>query len=84
MSRRSAPTLLVVEDDELLRERRLVRAFVDRGYGKQGAASVTEALDESDESPEYAVVDLRIGDESGLERDSRAAGARMRRRASSC
>ena len=26
-----APTLLVVEDDELLRER-LVRAFVDRGF----------------------------------------------------
>src|SRR6478752_8350508 len=61
-----APTLLIVEDDDLLRER-LVRAFNDRGYATQAAASVAEALAKSEEAPELAVVDLRIGDESGLE-----------------
>jgi two-component system, response regulator RegA len=61
-----APTLLVVEDDDLLRQR-LVRAFNERGYVAQGAASVAEALGKSEEAPELAVVDLRIGDESGLE-----------------
>ena len=60
------PTLLVVEDDQWLRER-LVRAFGDRGFDAQGAASVTEALERSEEAPELAVVDLRIGEESGLE-----------------
>lgn len=60
------PTLLVVEDDETLRER-LVRAFKERGFLAQGAASAAEANRLSDEAPEYAVVDLRIGDESGLE-----------------
>jgi two-component system response regulator RegA len=62
----SAPTLLVVEDDDLLRDR-LVRAFRDRGFLAQGAASATEADRLSEEAPEYAVIDLRIGDASGLE-----------------
>src|SRR3954470_23703956 len=61
-----APTLLVVEDDALLRER-LVRACAERGFVAQGAASVAEARRLAEEAPEYAVVDLRIGDESGLE-----------------
>lgn len=61
-----APTLLIVEDDDLLRER-LVRAFNDRGYVTHAAASVSEALHQSEDAPELAVVDLRIGDESGLE-----------------
>ena len=61
-----APTLLVVEDDQYLRER-LVRAFGDRGFSAQGAGSVSEALRCSEDAPEYAVVDLRIGDESGLQ-----------------
>lgn len=60
------PTLLVVEDDDWLRER-LVRAFCDRGFLAQGAANVAEALERSEEAPELAVVDLRIGDESGLD-----------------
>jgi two-component system response regulator RegA len=60
-----APTLLVVEDDPLLRER-LVRAFSERGFLAQGAASAAEAERASEEAPEYAVVDLRIGDDSGL------------------
>jgi two-component system, response regulator RegA len=61
-----APTLLVVEDDELLRER-LVRAFCERGFLAQGAASLGEARHLSEDAPEYAVVDLRVGDDSGLE-----------------
>jgi two-component system response regulator RegA len=61
-----AATLLVVEDDDFLRER-LVRAFAERGFLAQGAASVSEARRLSEEAPEYAVVDLRIGDESGLD-----------------
>jgi two-component system response regulator RegA len=61
-----AQTLLIVEDDDSLRER-LVRAFNDRGYLTQAAASVSEAVRKSDDAPELAVVDLRIGDESGLE-----------------
>jgi two-component system, response regulator RegA len=62
----AAPTLLVVEDDDTLRER-LVRAFKERGFLAQGAASASEANRLSDEAPEYAVIDLRIGDDSGLE-----------------
>ncbi len=61
-----APTLLVVEDDDTLRER-MVRAFRDRGYLAQGAASAAEAERCAEEPPEYAVIDLRIGDQSGLE-----------------
>jgi two-component system response regulator RegA len=61
-----APTLLIVEDDDLLRER-LVRAFNERGYLTQAAASVSEALRKSEDAPELALVDLRIGDESGLD-----------------
>ncbi len=61
-----APTLLVVEDDQLLRER-LVRAFADRGFLAQGAASLADARRLAEDAPEYAVVDLRIGDESGLD-----------------
>ena len=66
MAEAEAPTLLVVEDDDLLRDR-LVRAFRDRGCVAQGAASVSEAARLTDDAPEYAVVDLRIGEESGLE-----------------
>jgi two-component system, response regulator RegA len=61
-----AATLLVVEDDDFLRDR-LVRAFAERGFLVQGAASVSEARRLSEEAPEYAVVDLRIGEESGLD-----------------
>ncbi len=59
-------TVLVVEDDDFLRER-LVRALGDRGFDAQGAATVAEALVKSEEAPELAVVDLRIGEASGLD-----------------
>lgn len=62
----SATTILVVEDDDFLRER-LVRALRDRGFAAQGAGSLSEALRQSEEAPELAVVDLRIGEASGLD-----------------
>jgi two-component system, response regulator RegA len=60
-----AASLLIVEDDDFLRQR-LVRAFQERGFAVQGAASAEEARRLSEEPPELAVVDLRIGDDSGL------------------
>ncbi|MEZ4446559.1 MAG: response regulator [Polyangiaceae bacterium] len=63
---RDAQSVLVVDDDEDLREQ-LVRAFRRRGYEVRGAATVDAAIElAADESPELAVVDLRIGGASGL------------------
>jgi two-component system response regulator RegA len=61
------PSILIVDDDEALRER-LARAFRSRGYEARTASSCEEAiaLAETD-SPEYAVVDLRLPGRSGLE-----------------
>jgi len=61
-----ALTLLIVEDDQLLRQR-LTRAFTERGYTTLAAATVAEAIAQSEEAPELAVIDLRIGDASGLD-----------------
>ena len=56
------PTLLVVDDDERLRER-LQRALRDRGYEVRGAGSAKEALALArDETPEHALLDLRLPD----------------------
>jgi two-component system response regulator RegA len=67
MSEVVARTVLVVDDDDRLRER-LVRAFADRGHEARGARGVADgrALAMS-ESPEWAVVDLRMPDGSGLD-----------------
>ena len=63
----SRPSLLVVDDDEVFRER-LARAFSDRGYDVRTAADYDEAVAAArDESPELAVVDLRMPGRSGLE-----------------
>lgn len=63
----AGPSLLIVDDDPLFRER-LARAFADRGWEVCTAGSYDEAvaLAEAD-SPEYAVVDLRMPGRSGLE-----------------
>jgi two-component system response regulator RegA len=59
-------SLLIVEDDTPLRER-LIRAMRDRGYETRGASDHTSALDIArEESPELALVDLRLPGESGL------------------
>lgn len=61
------PSLLLVDDDPIYRER-LARAIRARGYEVRTAAGSEEALTlvEAD-SPEYAVLDLRMPGESGLE-----------------
>ena len=59
-------TLLIVEDDTPLRDR-LVRAMSDRGYEARGVADHASALNVArEESPELALVDLRLPGESGL------------------
>lgn len=60
-------TVLIVEDDAVFRER-LVRALCDRGLHAEGAQEGHDALQRArEESPELAVVDLRMPDMSGLE-----------------
>ncbi|HJW43447.1 MAG TPA: response regulator [Geothrix sp.] len=61
------PSLLLVDDDAIYRER-LGKALAARGYDVRTAANATEAmaLAEAD-SPELAVLDLRMPGESGLE-----------------
>ena len=60
-------TLLIVDDDEPLR-RRLQRAMEDRGYDVTTADSVASGVAAASASPPaYAVVDLRLGDGSGLD-----------------
>ncbi len=60
-------TLLLVDDDRVLRER-LGRAFRDRGFDVHTAADADAALAVARaESPELAVVDLRMPGRSGLD-----------------
>lgn len=62
-----SPTLLVVDDDDAFRGR-LVRAFQARDFEVRAAADVASALALArEESPELAVVDLRMPGRSGLE-----------------
>jgi len=64
---RSAPSVLLVEDDERFRER-LGRALTARGCDVRAVASVDEALAAAQqESPELAVVDLKLPIGSGLD-----------------
>lgn len=61
------PSLLIVDDDRILRER-LARALRERGFEVTTASSFDEALPiATEESPEMAVVDLRMPGKSGLE-----------------
>src|SRR5207245_1776559 len=63
----SARSVLIVDDDETLRAR-LAVALRQRGYEVMEAASHDDALGLARaDSPEYAVVDLRLGTQSGLE-----------------
>jgi two-component system response regulator RegA len=64
---RDARTILVVDDDEPFR-RRLVRAFGDRGFEASGAADYDEAMAVARiDSPELALVDLKLPGQSGLD-----------------
>lgn len=63
----SAPLILVVDDDERLRQR-LGRAFEARGYAVRTAGSYDEAIEVAREwLPEMAVVDLKMPGPSGLD-----------------
>jgi two-component system, response regulator RegA len=70
-SREEPIRILVVDDDEAYR-RRLVRALRDRGHAVEGAAGVAEAERVARTfRPQRAVLDLRLGDGSGVELVSR-------------
>ncbi|MEO0649043.1 MAG: response regulator transcription factor [Planctomycetota bacterium] len=63
-SRRS---ILLIDDDRVFRDR-LVRAFDDRGFDVSTAHDVESGISVArDDSPELAVVDLRMPGSSGLE-----------------
>jgi two-component system response regulator RegA len=62
-----APSILIADDDATLRER-LGRSFRSRGYDARLAGSYDDAMALArQESPELAVVDLRMPGPSGLE-----------------
>ena len=59
-------SVLIVDDDTAFRER-LVRALRDRGFEATGVADYPSAINAAQiETPELAVVDLRLAGESGL------------------
>ena len=64
---RIVSTILVVEDDNRFRDV-LVSAFRERGFEAEGVADAASAIASAErDSPEMAVVDLRLPDDSGLE-----------------
>jgi two-component system response regulator RegA len=64
---RIQPTILVVEDDDAFR-RILVSSLEARGYEAKGVADADAAIRAArEDSPEMAVIDLRLGDQSGLD-----------------
>jgi two-component system response regulator RegA len=66
-SRETLPSILLVDDDEVLRER-LATAIRTRGYEVRTAGSSDEALREvAKESPEMAVLDLKMPGGNGLD-----------------
>jgi two-component system response regulator RegA len=66
-TRESLPSILLVDDDEVLRER-LATAIRARGYEVRTAGSADEALREvAKDSPEMAVLDLKMPGGSGLD-----------------
>lgn len=63
----ASPSLLIVDDDGVFRER-LSRAFRERGYEVRAADGFEAAMGLArNESPEVALVDLRMPGRSGLE-----------------
>ncbi|MEM6571248.1 MAG: response regulator [Planctomycetota bacterium] len=59
--------MLLVDDDETFRER-LARALRERGFEVRTAGNVDEAVQLAEhDSPEYAVIDLRMPGKGGME-----------------
>ncbi|MBM4373461.1 MAG: response regulator [Deltaproteobacteria bacterium] len=74
MTESELPSMLLVDDDDAFRSR-LARALEGRGFEVRAASEPAEALRLArQESPEFAVVDLRMPSGHGLElvRDLRA------------
>ena len=67
MSERERPAALVVDDDEVFRER-LSRAFELRRWESHAAGKASDALAIARETaPDLVIVDLRMAGESGLD-----------------
>lgn len=67
MSRELRYSVLIVDDDDSFRET-LTRAFDRRGWEARSASGAVEALRlAAEESPEHAVIDLRMPDIDGIE-----------------
>jgi two-component system, response regulator RegA len=62
----SAPTLHITDDDEAFRTR-LGKAMVQRGFLVELFSNAEEVMASDAESPEYALVDLKMPGASGLE-----------------
>ncbi|MFN4088378.1 MAG: ActR/PrrA/RegA family redox response regulator transcription factor [Alphaproteobacteria bacterium] len=63
----TARTLLIVEDDQVFLTR-LARAMERRGFAVRTAESVADGMAAAqDDPPDFAIVDLRLGDGSGLD-----------------
>lgn len=66
MNAAPAPSLLVVDDDPAF-NRVLLRALGQRGFDSYGATDAEGALELArDHAPEFIVLDLNLGGESGL------------------
>jgi two-component system response regulator RegA len=64
---RTGPELLIVDDDEPFRTR-LARAMTTRGYAVMTAPGVAGGIRAAErQPPSYAIVDLKLGDGSGLD-----------------
>ena len=67
MTARAERRLLIIDDDALFRER-LARAMERRGFAVATAEAIAPALELAGVfAPDYAVVDLRLGQASGLD-----------------
>ncbi|MCB9556611.1 MAG: response regulator [Deltaproteobacteria bacterium] len=67
MAERPLPSMLVVDDDERFRQR-IARALATRGFDVRAAGDASEALALAhQDSPEFAVVDLRMPGGDGLQ-----------------
>ena len=63
----SRPSILLVDDDDVFRSR-MARAFVERGYEVTTAGDHDSAVELARaDSPEMAVIDLKMPGKSGLE-----------------
>ena len=58
-------TILIIDDDDIFAQT-LKRSFIRRGYEAWTAKNISEAAEFFKQKPDFAVIDLKIDDESGL------------------